>query len=102
MDPLAVKSNHWNHWLLAACPAVGVAVGNARGSVVVPVNDPPPLFDTLRRMSLLHAPGVLTPWNRFVPNPEKPFGTQPLDSCELRLMYEPNVTTMRAGLVGST
>ena len=55
----AVGSNaaHCQNWS-ARPPRVA---GSARTSVVPPVNALPPLVDWLIRMSLLHAPGVLTP-----------------------------------------
>jgi hypothetical protein len=68
-------------------PLVGVAAVSSRGSVVVPVKAPPPLSDTLTRMSLLQAPTVLTPVYSGVPvSSEKPCGTQPFASLECLLM----------------
>jgi len=54
---------------------------------VVPVKVEPPSFDTLSRMSLLQAPGVLTPVKRLAPVAGlKPAGMQPLASFEWTLM----------------
>jgi hypothetical protein len=67
------------------------------------VNVAPPSFETLTRMSLLHAPGVFTPVNRFWPVAGlKPVGAQPFDSFEWTLMYDAKVTTTWLGLVGLT
>ena len=68
----------------------------------MPVNDVPPFLDTLSRILLLHAPGVLTPVYVFRPSPANPVGTHPLDSFESWLMYEPKATVTWLGLFGST
>ena len=70
---------------------------------MVPVNVWPPSFETLKRMSSLQAPGVLTPVKRFWPvTGLVPVGVQPFDSFECWLIYEPNATTTWFGFVGLT
>ena len=53
---------------------------------MVPVKVPPPSVETLSRMSLLQAPGVLTPvYSPAMPDFTVPVGTQPLASLECAL-----------------
>ena len=64
-DPLGYYLNNTSkarNLIDAMCDAFDEAtVGRARTFCVVPVNEPPPLFETLRTILLLHAPAVLTP-----------------------------------------